>query len=256
VTILLPFAWMLSTSLKLPMAVLTYPPQWIPSPVVWENYVEATTRFPFARFFRNTTTITLLSAFGELLSSSLVAFAFARLRWPGRNLLFMLVLATIMLPHHVTLIPRFVLFRELGWIDTFAPLVVPNFFGNAFFIFLLRQFMLTIPLEMDEAARVDGASFLDIYWRIVLPMARPAMIAVSIFVFTWSWNEFLGPLLYLQSSQNFTIALGLRLFQTQYGTDWHLLMAASLMAMLPVVILFFTAQKYFIQGVVFSGVKG
>jgi ABC-type glycerol-3-phosphate transport system permease component len=256
ILILLPLVWMLSTSLKQPSLVLVYPPQWIPDPVVWGNYSEAMTKSPFGTFFKNTLTVTGLTVIGEVFSSSLVAFSFARLRWPGRDKVFLVVLATMMLPHHVTLIPRFVLFRELGWIDTFAPLIVPNYFGNPFFIFLLRQFMLTVSPQMDEAARVDGASFLDIYWRIVMPLTKPALMAVAIFTFNWSWNEFLGPLIYLHSRDNFTISVGLRLFQTQFGTEWHLLMAASLLAMLPVIGLFFAAQKYFIQGVVFSGVKG
>lgn len=256
VFIVLPLAWMISTSLKTPMAVLVYPPQWIPNPVTWGNYVEAMTTLPFATFFRNTAAITLLAVVGEVVSSSLVAYSFARLRWQGRDVLFMVVLATMMLPHHVTIIPRFVMFRTIGWIDTLAPLVVPAYFGSPFYVFLLRQFMMTVSPQMDEAARVDGASFLDVYWRIILPLTKPALLAVSIFTFNWTWNDFLGPLIYLQSKENYTISLGLRLFQTQVGTDWHLLMAASLVAMLPVIVLFFAAQKYFIQGVVFSGVKG
>jgi len=255
--IFIPFVWMISTSLKDEGSVFLFPPKWIPNPVQPENYVQAMTVLPFALFFRNTLITTLVPIVGALLSCSLVAFSFARLRWPGRDVLFLVVLATMMLPEQVTMIPQFIMYRHLNWIDTFLPLIVPPYFAvGAFNIFLLRQFFLTIPLEMDDAAKIDGSSIPGIYWRIVLPLSKPALAAISIFVFQGHWNDFLFPLIYLHSRNNFTLALGLRAFQGQYGTDWNLLMAASLVVMAPLLLLFFFAQRYFIQGVVFSGVKG
>jgi len=253
----IPFVWMLSTSLKDEASVFLFPPEWVPRPVQPQNYLEAMTVLPFGVFFRNTLITTLVPIVGALASCSLVAYSFSRLRWPGRDALFLIVLATMMLPEQVTMIPQFILFKNLGWVDTFWPLIIPPYFAvGSFNIFLLRQFFMTIPLEMDDAAEIDGASILGIYWRIILPLSKPALAAVSIFVFQAHWNDFLYPLIYLHSKNNFTLALGLRAFQGQYGTDWNLLMAASLVVMAPLLILFFVAQRYFIQGVVFSGVKG
>jgi ABC-type glycerol-3-phosphate transport system permease component len=259
-----PFLWMVSTSLKDGGAALRFPPQWIPNPVVWRNYVDAVTipDAPFHLFLKNTVVITAAAMAGQLLSASAVAFSFARLRWSGRDVLFLVVLATMMLPHQVTLIPTFILFRQIGWVDSPLPLIVPYFFGGgAFYIFLFRQFFMTIPLEMDDAARIDGCGVAGLYWRIVLPLAKPALATAAIFSFIGHWNEFLGPLIYLNATENYTLALGLRILQTSGTTfggviRWHLLMAASLMVMSPILVLFFVAQKYFIQGVVVSGVKG
>ena len=251
-----PLAWMLSTSLKPLGKVFFFPPEWIPNPPLWSNYVEVFQVVPFARYVFNTATITLFDVVGKVISCSLVAFSFARLRWRFRDALFVLMLATMMLPHQVTMIPQFVLYRHLGWIDTYLPLVLPNWFGGPFLTFLLRQFFMTIPLELDDAARIDGASIFGIYWRIMLPLAKPAVAAVAIFMFNSAWNAFLLPLIYLHSREKYTIALGLRSFQDQYYTEWHLLMGASLIAMMPVLLIFFFAQKYFIQGIVFTGVKG
>jgi len=252
----IPFVWMLSTSFKDEGAVFLYPPQWLPQPFVPENYVQALTVLPFALFFRNTLITTLVPLLGALLSGSLVAYSFARLRWPGRDVCFLTVLATLMLPEQVTMIPRFILFRELGWLNTFLPLIVPPYFAlGAFNVFLLRQFFMTISTETDDAARIDGAGVLGIYWRIILPLSKPALAAVAIFVFKGHWDDFLGPLIYLNSQENFTLALGLRAFQGEFATDWNLLMAASLVVMLPVLLLFFFLQRYFIQGVVFTGIK-
>jgi multiple sugar transport system permease protein len=256
VLMLMPLLWMASTSLKEPGDVFAFPPRWIPDPVRWANYRDIFTTVPYGRFVVNTALITAFDVVGKILSCSAVAFSFARLRWRGRDALFLVMLATLMLPHHVTLIPQFVLYKQLGLVDTFAPLIVPNFLGGPFLTFLLRQFFMSIPTDLDDAARMDGASTFQIYWRIVLPLARPALAAVAIFTFNASWNDFLGPLIYLHSRDNYTIALGLRSFQQEHGTDWHLLMAASLVAMLPVLAIFFAAQKYFIQGIVFTGVKG
>lgn len=256
VLVFFPVAWAISTSLKNPGDVFLIPPVWIPDPIRWQNYLEALTAAPFPRYFLNTALITFLDIIGKTLSCSLVAFAFARLRWWGRDVLFFVMLSTLMLPQQVTLIPQFVVYRQIGWIDTFWPLIVPNFFGGAFFTFLLRQFFLGIPTELDDAARIDGCSSWGVFWRIILPLSTPALMMVAIFVFNFTWNEFFGPLIYLHSRSNFTISLGLQAFQTQAGPEWHLIMAASLVAMLPVLLLFFLGQRHFIQGVVFSGIKG
>jgi ABC-type glycerol-3-phosphate transport system permease component len=256
VLVFFPIAWALSTSLKPYGDIFLYPPIWIPDPIQWQNYPDAMTYVPFPRYFRNTALITALDIIGKLLTCSLVAFAFARLRWWGRDVLFVVMLSTLMLPTQVTLIPQFVLYKELGWVDTFLPLLIPNFFGGPFMTFLLRQFFLTIPPELDDAARIDGCSSWGIFWRIIMPLSKPALMAVAIFVFNTSWNEFLGPLIYLHSPENYTIALGLRQFQTEHGPEWHLVMAASLLTMLPILALFFFGQRYFMQGIVFTGVKG
>ena len=257
VFLLLPLVWMLSTSLKDPSGVFAFPPNFIPHPVRLMNYKLAMTALPFGRFFRNTLTITIAALIGQLSSCSLVAFSFARLRWSARDALFIVVLSTMMLPHQVTLIPTFLIFRGLGWLDTFLPMIVPAFFGGGpFLIFLMRQFFMTISLELDDAARIDGCSTFGIYARILLPLSKPVLTAAAIFSFQSHWNDFIRPLIYLQSMDKFTLSLGLRTFQGSYGTEWHLLMAASLVVMLPVLILFFVAQQYFIQGVVFTGVKG
>jgi multiple sugar transport system permease protein len=255
--LLMPLAWMLSTSLKDPSGVFVYPPQWIPNPVRFENYYTAMTVLPFGLFFRNTATITFGALLGQLSSCSLVAFSFARLRWSGRNVLFLVVLSTMMLPSQVTLIPTFLLFRSLGWMNTYLPMIIPAYFGGGpFLIFLMRQFFMTLSPELDDAARIDGCSSLGIYWRVILPLSKPVLTAAAIFSFNSHWDEFIRPLVYLQTRDKFTLALGLRAFQGSYGTEWHLLMAASLVVMLPVLTLFFVAQRYFIQGVVFTGVKG
>lgn len=252
---LIPLIWMLSSSLKPVSDLYLFPPKWIPNPVQWHNYAEAVTAIPFLRYLGNTVVVTTFAIAGKVLSVSLVAFAFARLRWWGRDVLFLIMLSTLMLPPQVTLIPQFILFKQLGWIDTFLPLIVPDFFGGPFLTFLMRQFYMTIPRDLDDAARIDGCSSFGVYWRIILPQSAPAIAAVVILVFNSTWNDFLTPLIYLQSREHFTLALGLRLFQGEASTSWHLLMAASLLTMLPVLIIFFTAQRYFIQGIVFTGVK-
>ena len=181
--------------------------------------------------------------------------AFARVRWTGRDILFLLVLATMMLPAHVTIIPQFVIFKNMNWLDTFLPLIAPTYFGGSFYIFLLRQFFMTIPLEMDDAARIDGCSILGIYWRIILPQSKAALMAVGIFTFQHEWGDFFRPLIYLQTKEKWTISIALRAFEGEFGADWNLIMAASLVSMVPAVVLFFFGQKYFIQGVVFTGVE-
>lgn len=253
---LIPFFWMVTSSFKDPSKVFADPPQWWPDPWLWSNYSKAFEKMPFALYTWNTVKITATCLVGQLLSCSLVAFGFARMRFPGRDVLFVVLLATMMLPAQVTMIPVFKIFATLGWYDTFLPLTVPAFFGSAFFVFLLRQYYMTIPHEMDEAARIDGASTWQVYWRILLPQAKPALATVAIFSFMAHWNDFLGPLIYISTPAKRTLALGLYAFQGQYSTDWNYLMAASTVVMLPLLVLFFAAQRYFIQGVVISGVKG
>jgi multiple sugar transport system permease protein len=255
VLMLIPLAWTVSTSLKSPGEVFLFPPTWIPNEIRWRNYAEAVTAIPFFLYLWNTVYITAFSIVGKVASIMLVAFAFARLRWWGRNVMFLIMLATMMLPPHVTLIPQFILFKEINWINTFWPLIVPNFFGGPWLTFLVRQYLMSIPRDLDDAARIDGCSDWGVFSRIILPLSKPAVIIVIIFVFNNTWNEFLLPLIYLQSPELYTLALGLRLFQGEAATSWHLLMAASLLSMLPVLALFFSAQNYFMQGIVFTGVK-
>jgi len=257
VVMLLPFLWMLTTSLKQTGKEFSFPPQWIPDPVVFANYPQALTAMPFELFLRNTLAITITALAGVLLTSSMVAFGFARLRFPGRDTMFMVLLSTMMLPGVVTLIPSFILFRTLGWLDTFAPLTVPYWFGGgAYNIFLFRQFFLTLPYELDEAARMDGASSFAIYWQIVLPLSGPVLATVGVLGFLYFWNDFMGPLVYISSMEKRTLALGLRAFQGLYGTQWNLMMAASTVMVLPVIALFFAAQRYFIGGIALSGMAG
>jgi multiple sugar transport system permease protein len=251
-----PFLWMISTSLKEPGAAVEFPPRWIPDPLEWGNYWRAWTVLPFADFTRNSVIYAFASLVGQLLSCSLAAFGFARIAFRGRGFWFAILLATMMLPSQVTLIPQFILFNAFGWLDTLLPLIVPTFFGHAFYIFLLRQFFLTLPTELDDAARIDGAHLFDVYWRIILPLAKPALATVAIFSFVYHWNDFFGPLIYLTTPEKMTIAVGLQLFRGQWGTDFSLLMAASTAAVLPIIVLFFFAQKTFIQGIALTGMKG
>ncbi len=320
--ILIPFYWMVSSSLKEAAMIFKSPPEWLPSqqiktkvggkelPVftlkdgnrrvevtaelkaeeettvaralkgtiggkrevtinktdltevrkiapVWANYPAALEFMNFMNCLKNTCIITFICMIGQIMSASIVAFGFARMRFPGRDALFILLLSTIMLPPQVTLIPIFKIFTSIGWYDTFYPLTVPSFFGGGvFFIFLLRQYYMTIPIEMDEAAKIDGAGTFGTFTKVILPQARPALATVAIFSFMAHWNDFLGPLIYLSDPAKRTLALALWSFQGEHATDWHLLMAAATVVMLPLLTLFFCAQKYFIQGVVISGVKG
>lgn len=254
--IFVPLAWTLSTSLKTEAQTLAYPPTWIPNPIQWQNYPDALTARPFDRYYYNTFVITILSVVGQVLSSALVAYGFARFRFPGRNVLFMIVLSTLMIPFHLLIIPRFILFKYLGWLDTLLPLIVPNFFGGAFSIFLLRQYFQTIPLELDEAAKIDGATPFQIFWQVIMPLAKPALGAVAVFEFMSSWQDFMGPLIYLSSDRNYTVSVGLAAFRNDYFTAWHLYMAAAAVAMVVPLIVFFLAQRYFISGVALTGAGG
>lgn len=257
---LLPLLWMLSVSVQDVEGVFAQPFRWIPEQPRWENFREAVTMFPFGRYLANTTIITFSVVLLTLLSSSLVAYGFSRMRFRGRNLLFALCLSTMMLPGQVTMIPLYVAFARLGWVDTWYPLIVPALFGSPFYIFLLRQFFLTIPREYDEAAVLDGAGKLRIYWSIILPLARPALATVALFSFVGTWNDFFGPLIYINTPEKATLTLGLQMLKSQIvgtGTvQWHILMAASLLVMLPNVVVFFLAQKHFVKGLQMGGLRG
>ena len=258
VVILFPIAWMLSTSLKAPDQVKQFPPIGIPQPIVWENYINAVTIFPvpFLLFVWNSLYLSLGNVIGSIVSNTIVAFAFARLRFRGSRWLFLVVLSTMMLPQQVTMIPLFILFSKLGWINSYKPLIVPQFFANAFYVFMLRQFFTTIPRDLDDAARIDGCGILGLFWRIILPLAMPAVGIVAIFEFTGSWNWFLGPLIYLSKMETFPLALALSYLNATYRVLWSELMVVSFIAMLPPLLLFFVAQKAYIQGIVVTGVKG
>lgn len=247
--ILSPLWWMISTSLKTMAEVMSFPPTFFPESWNWGNYIKTWEAAPFTRYTINTLTITTLVVIGNVLSNSFIAYGFAKIPFRGKNILFAIVLATMMIPGFVTLIPQYVLFAKLGWVNTYFPLVVPAFFGSAFNIFLLRQFYMTIPTELIEAAKMEGASHFYIWWKIGLPLTKPAIATVAIFSFNGAWNDFLGPLLYLNDENLYTLQLGLQVFKGQLNTQWNYLMAGSLLVLLPVILLFFFFQKYFIQGI-------
>lgn len=252
----IPLLWTASTALKTNEQVFAVPPKWIPDPPQWDNFRRAWTELPFPMFVTNTVIITVLCTFGQVFSASLVAYGFARFKFRGKNALFYILLSTMMLPSQVTMIPVFLMWRKLNLIDTFVPLVLPSFFGGgAFTIFLLRQFFLTVPRELDEAAMMDGASPLVIWWKILLPLSRPALITVGLFSFLGHWDDFMGPLIYLNSMEKYTVSIGLRLFQDMFGSQLELLMAASLIHILPTIVLFFFAQRYFVKGIATTGLK-
>jgi multiple sugar transport system permease protein len=267
---IVPVIWMVVSSLKPTQSVFDnswLPPMttqgWpipIPHPQYFSNFSDAMTLVPFRTYFENTLIVTVLSVSGSVLSSSLVAYSFARLRWPGRDTLFILVLVTMLLPSIVTFIPQYVLFSKIHWVGTFLPLIVPTWFGNPFYIFLLRQFFRGIPQELSEAARLDGASEIRIWWQIVMPLARPALAAVGIFAFAGAWEDYFNPLVYVGGDPSkWTLQLGLKAFESAAGGGsplWNLIMAAGLVVMVPVLIAFFVGQKYFIEGVTLTGLKG
>lgn len=261
----LPFLWMISTSLKPLEKTMEFPPQFIPNPIQLQNYVDviSSEKLDFPLLTRNTLIVAILSVLGTTLSSAMVAYGFARIRFKGRGVLFAIMLSTMMIPFPVTMVSLFVIFRWLGdhtgmpFLGTLRPLWLPAWFGSAFNIFLLRQFFMTIPEELSDAARIDGCSEWGIFWRVILPLARPALIVVALFTFMAAWNDFLGPLVYIQQPSQYTLALGLQTYQSQHGgTEWHYLMAASVLVIAPVIVLFFLAQKTFIQGIATTGMKG
>lgn len=255
VTMVVPFLWMLSTSLKSDQQAYIFPPVWIPKPVMWSNYITTWQALPFDRFFINSVIVAVWVTLGQLLTCSMGAFAFARLHFPWRDQLFMLFLATIMVPFQVIMIPLFILVRDLKWLDTYAGQIIPLIF-SAYGTFLLRQFFLTIPTELEDAAKIDGCSYARIFWNIMLPLSKPALATLGIFVFLFSWNNFLWPLLVINSLEMKTLPLGLAYFLGQYTIYWNLLMVGATITLLPVLVVFFFAQRYFIEGITLTGLKG
>ncbi len=254
---ILPWVWMISTSLKNPQELVVWPPIWIPHPIRWDNYIAAFQQAAFSQYLGNTLVVTVPSVIGAVASNALAAYGFARVRWPGREIVFAIVLATMILPGFVTFIPLYVLFRKINWVNTYLPLIVPTFLGSPFFIFLLRQFLMGLPVEISDAARVDGASEFGIFTRIVLPLARPALAVVALFQFIGSWNDYFGPLIYLNDKALYTISLGIANMQSSYGfSNFAWIMAATCMSVVPIIVLFFFAQRTFIEGIALTGLKG
>lgn len=251
-----PFLWLVRSSLMTIQEIFSMPPKWLPEIPQWHNYINVFTTLPFGVFFVNTTIIVVLNVIGALFSNTIMAYSFARINFQGRTIMYSLCLATLMLPNTVTMIPLFIEWKYLGGLNTFAPLTVPAFFGNAFYIFMLHQFFKTIPIEFDEAALVDGASYPQIIMKIIVPISKPALAVVAIFTFMASWNDFMGPLLYLNDQDKFTLSLGLKMFLSMFRAEWNTLMAASTLAVMPLIILFFMAQRYFIEGLTMGGIKG
>ncbi|MEP6754525.1 MAG: carbohydrate ABC transporter permease [Chthonomonadales bacterium] len=250
-----PFLWMISTSLKPDSQVFSETIQWIPKPPMWSHYPEALGSFPFMRYLGNTLFICFMTTIGAVFSAALPAYGFSRLRWRGRDTLFIIVLMTIMLPAQVTMMPVFLIFRALHWTGTFLPLIIPPFFGSAFSIFLLRQFFMSIPQELSDAARIDGCNELGILVRVVAPISKPAIATVALFAFTGAWMDFMGPLIYLHDEKYYTLAIGMQAFLGRHGSEWSLLMAAATVVTLPPLLIFLFAQKTFIQGIALTGIK-
>lgn len=251
---IIPFLWIIATSLKPESAVFSS--QWLPDTLQFDNYLKVFEKIPFISYLKNSVVISAITIIGTVLSSSIVAYAFGCLEWKGRNAVFILVIATMMLPVQVLMIPIFIMFKEIGWLNSIKPLTIPAFFGGgAFNIFLLRQFFMSIPKSLIDAARIDGCSEFRIYWSIVLPLAKPALATVAILTFMFSWNDFLGPLIYLSEQAHGTLALGIAQYAGQPNPEYSILMAASVLMMLPIIVLFFLFQKYFIQAFTMSGIK-
>ncbi|MDQ2686314.1 MAG: carbohydrate ABC transporter permease [Armatimonadota bacterium] len=258
---LVPFVWLVVTSLKTDAQIAVYPPVWVPHPVLWRNYPDALKFLPASSDYGllnlvNTLIIAILSVIGTVLSSSFVAYGFARMRWPGKDWLFGVLLATMMLPDAVTMMPRFLIFRQLHWIDTLLPLWVPSFFASAFSVFLMRQFFMGIPQELEDAAKIDGCGPFTMWWRVMMPLVKPALAAVTIMTFLGAWKDFLGPLIYISSPEKMPLSYVLQLYNAAHGGEPGLLMAATTLVVLPVIVLFFFTQRYFIEGVSFTGLGG
>ncbi len=258
IVFMMPFYWMIISAFKENTAVFSNPIKWFPDPIRWQNFVEAFNYpgYPFLKFLWNSTYYAGMVTLGTVLSCSLSGYAFAQLRFPGRDLLFALTIASLMLPGIVTFIPVFLIFKNLGWLGSYKPLIVPAFLGNPFFIFMMRQFFSTLPKELADAARVDGASDITIFWQIMLPLVRPALIVMAVFTFLWTWHDFFGPLIYLSSPDQFPLSLGLYAFRSRRTTEWGLMMAGATLATVPLVALFFFAQRYFLEGIKLTGLKG
>jgi multiple sugar transport system permease protein len=254
---LVPFLWMLSTSFKEPQAIFTYPPQLLPSTFKWENYLDVFSLIPFERFYFNSVYISLVVVVGTVFFASLAGYAFAKIPFWGRNVVFLVLLSAMMIPHEVTAIPMFLFMRDLNWIDTHLPLILLPIFGagGVFGIFVMRQFFITVPTELEEAAMIDGCNRFRIYWQIMLPIAKPGMATLTIFTFVTVWNEFFDPLIFINTRELMTLPLGLSLFTDEVGTSWHYLMSATVMATVPLLLVFFMAQKRFIEGVAMTGLK-
>ena len=254
---LLPFYWMIRSSLMDMSQIFAMPPIWIPDPIKFSNYKEALNMIPFLQYFFNTAFIVVLSVAGTVITSSLCAYSFSRINWIGRDKVFGILLTAMMIPFAVTLIPTFIGWQKLGMVNTYAPLIVPAWFGGGVFnVFLLRQFFMTIPKELDESVMVDGGNHFTIYSKIIIPLSKPSLIVVGLFAFMGAWNDFLGPLVYLNDSDKFTLSLGLMQFQGMYTAQWQYMMAASAVVIIPSVIIFFLGQDYFIEGIAMTGMKG
>jgi multiple sugar transport system permease protein len=256
ISMIFPFYWMLATSLKSEARVFAFPPEWIPSPPILDSYQYIFTELPFTTYIFNSLKVSLLSTFGVVLSSSLAAYAFARVRFRGREILFMITLAALMIPAQVTMIPLYVVMTRIGWVDTHWPLIAPAYFASAFGIFLMRQYFMTIPHELNDAAKIDGCSHFGVYWRIMLPLAKAVIATLALLSFMGSWNDLLGPVIYLYREDLFTLPLALTRFRGQYYTQWANMMAGATISLLPILVLFLFTQQYFVRGVVLSGLKG
>jgi multiple sugar transport system permease protein len=262
---LVPFYWMIVSALKSNAELTIFPPTLIPGSLVWQNFIDAVNYIPFGLYALNSLIITVGITVGSVLSNTVVAYGFSRIQWPGRNIMFYICIATLFLPYPVILVALFDIFGKLPsfglqgartWVDTFLPLIVPAFFGNPFYIFLMRQFMLGIPKELSDAARVDGANEIQTFWRVILPLTKPAIVVVATFAAVGAWNEFLLPLLYLQDDQKYPLAVGLAFYTSQHDVAYNLLMAAATLVVLPVVVIFLFAQRFFVEGITVGGVKG
>ncbi len=251
-----PFLWALSTSFKIPGKEFAYPPEWIPNPVTFTNYREAFTTLPFGKFFINSAKITILVTFFRLLVSSMAGYAFAKLRFKGKNVIFLLILGTMMLPRIVILIPQYLLMFYLGWIDTHLPLIIPPSLFFAYGIFLMRQFFITIPDELQDSSRIDGCSSFQVFLKIMMPLAKPALATMTVISFMWSWNSFMEPLIYIHTTAKMTVQLGLGVFIGAYGTEWRKLMAGTVASVVPMIVLFLLLQKYYVKGINLTGLKG
>jgi multiple sugar transport system permease protein len=247
---------MIITSLKATAEIFVFPPVFIPHLPQWNNYVEAMKFAPFGRYYLNSLFLCIMVVSGTLISNILIAYGFSRVKWVGRDVVFVIVLATMMLPAQVTMIPVYIIFRKLGWIGSYLPLIVPAYMGSAYFTFLLRQFFRGIPFELSDAARIDGCSEVGILWYIILPLAKPALVMVTLFAFIGTWNDFLGPLIYLHDSKLFTVTLGLQSFISRYWTPMNLMMAAATVAIIPVLLVFIWAQRFFVEGISITGLGG
>lgn len=252
---LAPFVWLVLTSIKTEQEISAVPTVWWPDEVQWTNYVQAVQTIPFLRYTFNTLFVCILSVVGQLLASPLVAYGFSRIVFRGRDFLFFVMMGTMILPFQVTMVPVYVLFNQMGMLDSYWPLILPNFFGAAFYIFLLRQFFMNIPYELTESSKIDGASEFRIYWQIILPLSRPALFTVALFTFLHAWGDFLGPLIYLNDPEKWTLSIGLRSFIGEYKVSWGLLMAAATLFTVPIIALYFFVQKQFIQGITLTGFK-